>query len=502
MKKIHPLVKKALHESRKSLKIPLFYGVLFSLMLLLGSIFRFYRKRVRKGGVFLSLILLLPCCCAFLFAAEHKTLTPTRIVQAGAVVDFVWVSDCCRRHEELMWLLSIDSAGRSPTTASPSKELKGAYSPRFDRTIKAIECMNCFFDGRYEDYLLLVARQSKERRLEWKSFLEIQREIKGIVANAHGFTEPQLRDLLEALLIYQEASTTEQFAKRSAAMGGCKRKSRMLLSHHLEFSPFAFPSFYKYTDDGQKLVKSLSTYELLSAMQKLEGGKELFRHFREEAPATLDADYLGLVFFLHQCRSSAEGDIASDWAHCSYDENQHRALVVLKGACQLLSSGSGREAFDDYFMKRADWLGFDVGSPLNRVLARIGTMLGLYEEQDGRTLKEALLKFAPDELSLIVEEFGLTKGEKAPRLPLFTPEVLVNLSSNPALGTGPKERLTQALHIGLPLLAKVMRSNQENDGKREALDFCLVAELAQIDPSRLIRKNFSIEESGIVQMAN
>jgi hypothetical protein len=116
--------------------------------------------------------------------------------------------------------------------------------------------------------------------------------------------------------------------------------------------------------------------------------------------------------------------------------------------------------------------------------------------------KISLLKFAPDELSLIVEEFGLTKGEKAPRLPLFTPEVLVNLSSNPALGTGPKERLTQALHIGLPLLAKVMRSNQENDGKREALDFCLVAELAQIDPSRLIRKNFSIEESGIVQMAN
>ncbi len=444
-----------------------------------------------------------------LYAMMHKE--PERVVVQSPAEDLDWIQKLLVEYEELQWLtrdgvhVTPENSVNNPKN-SYSYKLFGTNFPEFDRTIMSLNCLNLFLDGKYEDYLEFVYLQPAEDRLEWKSFLSIQRNIQSVLDHLSDRERKEARKVLEIALILSDVVKTkvvEDLAKQKGIpLGDFDLTYRTILAS----APEIFPSYQKLSSYGQEMLYKLSFQRCFGYIAHLEGGAELFSVLKKADLIFRDPDSFELSLFVYQCDVGGALGHVDVHSSIAYNERSHEIIQAVRSSCLLLKTQDENVAFESYLSKRADWLGLDITSPLNRVLARIGAMLRLTKLEEGKMLKESFLKLSPEDLSLIVDAFNIPKGDTRNKVSMYIPAVLVNLFNNESLGDRKRERLAQSIHVGLPLIAKILHGHREEVFKGtplhpKVLNFDQVAKIAREEPKRLAQETFTIDPSGHVVVA-
>lgn len=469
------------------------------------SIHTYFRHRLRKNYLVAGLVLAtLPAI--WLFAIDRKETELTKFSEVREGEDLAPIRKLLFEYEELHWLtrnevhVTPENGVHNPKN-SYSFRLFGTNFPEFDRTMMSLNCLNLFLDGKYEDYLEFVYLQPKADRLEWKSFLDIQRNIHAVFDNLSDKDSKETRKVLEMALILSDVVKTkiaEDLAKeRGIVLGDFDQTYRTILQD----APDIFPSYQKLSPRGKDLLYKLSFQRCFGYIAHLEGGPDLFTLLKKTELFSQDSDLFELELFVYQCDVGGALGHVDSHSSIAYNEQSHQIIQAVREACLLLKTHDENTVYERYLSKRADWLGFDIASPLNRVLARIGAMLRLTKLEEGKMLKDSFLKLAPEDLSLIVDVFNTSKKDSNFKIPMYIPAVLVNLLNNEQLGTKRQERLLQSIHLGLPFIAKVLRSYKEEISPK-ILNFDQIARLAKDDPNRLLNDEFTIDLNGHVLMKN
>lgn len=127
-------------------------------------------------------------------------------------------------------------------------------------------------------------------------------------------------------------------------------------------------------------------------------------------------------------------------------------------------------------------------------------MLRLFTPKEGQILKKAMDRFDETTLYKILSGFDEHSSQFA--TPTYMPAALVNLMNHSNLGNSKEERLSRAIPLGLPFLAKVLEKHQKlvNEGEFDPnipLNFNSIAGTVKDNPYAL-RYPFSIQENGHV----
>jgi hypothetical protein len=173
-------------------------------------------------------------------------------------------------------------------------------------------------------------------------------------------------------------------------------------------------------------------------------------------------------------------------------------------ACQILSDSQKTEvdAYNAYLKIRADWLGLNNQDRIERALTRMGAMLRLFKPEDGIFLKKAILELDSELQNKILIQLDTNEGNDLERTPTYMPAVLVNLSNNSQLGLTREERISKAVILGLPFLAKVLEKHKQSLSEMKAdpkipLNFNKAAGVAKEKPYALLNE-FIIDQEGNV----
>jgi hypothetical protein len=365
----------------------------------------------------------------------------------------------------------------------------------FDRTVMSIHALDVFLRGKYEDYLEFVSRQPKGTQLEWQSFLAIQNHMHSVLSSYKKISESNLEKLLEFALIFRDAATSQATSDRISSVLGKACFQSDLLSHFNEFGKEIFPSYDRFSTQERELISDwvgLINYEEVS---RLEGGPEMFAKLKASDLLTKDPLSFEMSMFLYICQVAGAMAHIDQKSSLTYNEDMHQTLQAIKNACYLLKDNSEMDAYNHYLGIRAKWLGLDSGSPLHRTLTRVGTMLMLYNKEEGRILKESFLRLDPENLALVVEEFNINRKDHLWKLPTSLPSVLVNFSNGMLQGSSQKESLEQTIKV----LAKILRCQKTALLRKETpLNFDPISKIAKDSPSILLDGELSVDESGNV----
>ena len=466
------------------------------------TIYTYFHYYLCKNYLVIGLFVASLSAALWLFSVDRKEGEFLKFSQIRDGEDLISVRKLLFEYEELNWLTrnEVDVTpenGINNPKSSYSFKLFGSNFPEFDRTVMSISCLNLFLDGKYEDYLEFVYLQSKGDRLEWKSFLDIQRNIRGVLDSLSLKDITELRQVLETSLILNNIIKTKiakDLAKeRGIVLEDFDEAYRMILLN----APDIFPSYQKLSLHGRDLFCKLSFQSCFGHIAHLEGGPELFTLLKKLDLFSQDSELFELELFLYQCNVGGALGHVDSHSSIAYNEQSHQIIEAIRDSCLLLKTHDENSVFERYLTKRGDWLGFDIASPLNRVLARIGSMLRLTKLEEGKMLKDSFLRLAPEDLSLIVDVFNVSKQSSKIKIPMHMPAVLVNLVNNEALGSEKQDRLLQSIHVGLPFIAKVLRS-YKNELNQKILNFDEIAKLAREEPERLLKDDFTIDPNGHV----
>jgi hypothetical protein len=218
----------------------------------------------------------------------------------------------------------------------------------------------------------------------------------------------------------------------------------------------------------------------------------MFTKIKESRIAAKDPTALAFDLFVHACQVAGAGDPLSNFSYFSYTESTHLAMQAMRKAVFLLSNSkrSERDAYEAYLQTRASWLGLDVSDRSDRVLARVGTMLSLFTQQEGTILFNAMSQINAEMRGRIARQFNAKKQEPMPRTPINMVAVLKNLINNPKLGETPEERISNAVKVGLPFLTRVLETHEQllinhQIDPNIPLNFNRMATIAQTSPESL-----------------
>jgi hypothetical protein len=349
-----------------------------------------------------------------------------------------------------------------------------------------------FLDGKYEDYLEFVSMQPKDRKLLWSDFLAIQAELNDWIVQ-HGIIQASSWKQLIPVAVF----LLEEIGNKNLNSFGLEQSFE---SFNSECELIA-PEYKELSKDLKLFVYHASSIQYLDSILRLDGGPEILSHLKKSLIQIKDPIFLDFVFTTYLLKLAAEP--LQCGRGLDYDHHIYQACIKVKNFCRELLSKSEEEVYYNYLSVRAEWLGLDPASPLHCVLTRIGGMLLLYSPEEGKILKESLLKLVPEDLALVMEEFSITKKEKNFILPLSIPTVLFNLVTNSSLGEGAKERLEKTVQIGVPFLAKVLKQQRELVLKNQLetkvpLKLDSIAKIAQEDPKKLINFQFQVNSNGTI----
>lgn len=179
-------------------------------------------------------------------------------------------------------------------------------------------------------------------------------------------------------------------------------------------------------------------------------------------------------------------------------------MQAVMAACKVLANSEKKEvdAYNAYLKIRADFLGLNDQDKIERALTRMGAMLRLFTPEDDMLLKKAILELDSEVQTKILMQLDIKEGEELERTPTYMPAFVVNLSNNPQLGTIREERISKAVILGLPFLAKVLEKHKQsifegNTNPKIPLNFNKAAGIAK-ERSYALLNEFNIDQEGNV----
>lgn len=425
-----------------------------------------------------------------------------------------WVEQCVDQHPEILWLadshVQKTEEGLANLDASYSEQLFGQKYVEFDRTITSIHCLKLILDGSDEAYQIFTASQPTDVKLSRESFGALHRQAQELLKSQwQGMSQLQVAQAMETVVVLGDIGKSDK-ARDLFKPYGIQAPDhddfygeavQIILQH-----PTLCPSFSSLSTTAKQLLVKTAKLAHYGHITHLEGGPVMFDPLKESAIASKDPIALSFDLFVYTC------DVAGALGHVNhqtslvYTEPTHQAMQAMVEAVKVLSNPSKTQmdAYNSYLSVRASWLGLDASVHSDRVLSRIGAMLRLFTIEEGLMLRKAFHELDLANRNQIQTELDDHHQDLDRRTPTYMPAVLVNLSNNPALGKTKEERLTQAIIIGLPFIARVLERHRKMLLKKEVdsrfpLNFNRVAGIVKTSPHSLGGK-FSIDREGTVHL--
>lgn len=426
-----------------------------------------------------------------------------------------WVEQCVEQHPEILWLADGNvrktEEGQATLQGSYSEQLFGQKYIEFDRTMMTIYCLKLILDGSDKAYQAFTAAQPMESQLLRESFEALHLQGKKLLkSKREGMSELQMAQAMEAALVLGDIGKSEK-ARELFKPYGIKAPDhddfygeaiQVIVQH-----PQLCPSFSSLPVPAKRLLAKTANLAHFGHITHLEGGLGMFRKLKESGIASKDPIALSFDLFVHTCDVAGALGHVNNQSSLVYSEPAHRAMQAMGEAVRILSSSQKNEfdAYDLYLSVRAFWLGLNPGDSSDRVLSRIGAMLRLFTFEEGRMLRKAIQELDPSIRSRVTVQLDIQPQSQTGRTPTYMPAVLVNLSNNTELGKTKEERLSKAITIGLPFIARVLEQYKELLLKNEIdpnvpLNFNRIAGVAKTSP-RSLNGEFYIDQDGNVHLA-
>ncbi len=365
-----------------------------------------------------------------------------------------------------------------------------------------LRCLKLILDGSDKAYQEFTSAQAGATQLSRESFRMLHEQGTSLLqSNYQGLSQLEMARALETALVLGDMGKSEKARSIFKPFGAGAPDHDDFhgeAMHILEAHPELCPSFVDLPQAAKTLLVKIANLAHFGHVTHLEGGPAMFTTLKQRGIMSSDPTAFTFDFFVHTCDVAGAMGHINNQSSVMYTESTHRALQATANACQVLADPKKSEwdAYDAYVAVRGNWLGLNSADRNDRVLIRLGAMLGLFTPADGAILREALLKLDKKALGQIIAQFDIQKGEKEGRTPTYIPAVLLNLANNAQLGSTEKERVAQTVALGLPFISKVLEKHKKHADV--PLNFNKVAGVVKIVPHALQNGEFTIDREGNV----
>lgn len=469
-------------------------------------------NKTKKIAIYFLLGIILTFTALYAKKKRSETSTISKPMVFDSTECKLWVKNCIKQHPEILWLADKDvcktEEGHATLEGSYSEQLFGQKYIEFDRTIMTIYCLKLILDGSDRAYEIFTADQNVNVKLSRKSFAALHLQAKHILESGFkGLSKLEIAQAIETALVLGDIGKSEKAREQFKPYGigafdhdDFHGEAMQVLQKH----PQICPSFVKLPTAAKKLLIDTANLAHYGHITHLEGGREMFARLKKNSQILRNPIMLSFDLFVHTCDVTGALGHVNNKSSLVYTEHSHLAIQAMGSAVKVLLKPRSSEidAYNAYLKIRASWLGLNFKDQSERILAKIGAMLRLFTVEEGTILKKAMLSLNYDISSKIFLALDIQEDLLNLRTPTYMPAVLVNLLNNHELGVSRKERLFQAIKIGLPFIAKVLEhhKNLALSGKinpKIPLCFNKAARVAKLSPS-LLNGKFYIDQKGNV----
>ncbi|PCI78286.1 hypothetical protein COB21_01280 [Candidatus Aerophobetes bacterium] len=425
-----------------------------------------------------------------------------------------WIRQCIGQYPEVLWLADDNvrktEEGEASLQGSYSKQLFGKKFIEFDRTMMTLHCLRLILNGSDEAYQEFTKAQPENTRLSRGNFQIMHEQGQALLNSQYlNMSTLEITQAMEASLVLGDigkSDTARELFKPYGAKAPDHDDFHEEMIQILQTHPELCPTFNRLPPKAKRLIIETANLAHYGHITHLEGGPGMFSILRQRLVAASPMA-LSFDFFVHSCDVMGALGHVNNVSSLVYIEPTHCAMQGVLDSCKLLESPSKTEldAYNHYLAIRARWLGLNSDDRTERALTRMGAMLRLFTTEDGLILKKAIAKLSPEIRSQIIEQLDIREGEELDRTPTYMPAVLVNLANNSILGATKEERLSQAVILGLPFLARVLATHKQRLLSNEVdttvpLNFNQAAGVAKKAPHTLTGKH-SIDSEGNVSVS-
>lgn len=421
-----------------------------------------------------------------------------------------WVKKCIEQYPEILWLADVGVSkteeGQATESSPYSVQLFAQKFIEFDRTMMTLHCLQLILDGSENAYQEFTADQPEAVKLSRASFKNLHTQgVNLIHSHDSGMSELEVIQAMEASLVLGDigkSGKARDIFKSYGVNAPDHDDFHGEAMNVLERYPSLCPTYDKLTPLAKKLLIQTANVAHYGHVTHLEGGPSMFTKLKQ---SHLPSFAVAFDCFVHICDTAGALGHVNNKSSIVYTEETDQGKQAVIKACQVLSDSQKTEedAYNFYLKIRADWLGLNDQDRIDRALTRMGAMLRLFTPEDGKLLKKAFLELDLEQQTKIYMQLDIKKGEELQRTPTYMPALLVNLSNNPELGKTREERISRAVMLGLPFLAKVLEKHKQSILENKAdpqipLNFNKAAGVAKERPYALLNNKFNIDQEGNV----
>jgi hypothetical protein len=442
---------------------------------------------------------------------SFKAVEQVQPITSSAIKGADWVNLCTKQYPEILWLADENvrktEEGKASLEGAYSEQLFGKKFIEFDRTIMTLHCLRLILDGSEKAYQEFTKAQPNDVKLSRKSFNKLHEQGASLLRSIPQMSELEVIQAMEAALVLGDIGKSER-AREVFKLYGAKAPDHddfheevmQILQKHPELCS----TFNRLPPAGKQLLIQTANLAHYGHVTHIEGGPSMFLKLKQSNLPSSSPFALSFDLFVHTCDVAGALGHVNNQSSLVYTESAHLAMQGVFESCKVLADPHKTEidAYNAYLELRAGWLGLNADDRTDRALTRMGAMLRLFTSAEGAILKQAFLKLPSDVRTKIIEQLDIRKGEELARTPTYMPAVLVNLANNPILGSSKEERISQAVILGLPFIARVLENHKLNLALLGAdpaipLNFNKAAGIAKVNPAAL-NKKYIIDADGNV----
>lgn len=402
-----------------------------------------------------------------------------------------WVKVLIQNYPELLWLadknVEVTQEGfPSDQEKSWSYRMWGHHYPEFDRAVLSIWALRAIHKGCFDSYGYFIKNQNKDE-LSFGDFIDLHIQMNQVLGSFPSLKRNEILKTLEVALVLSDLGKTP-IARQKA------RAEAVICTHPQDFyritmqnCPSIFPTMASLPFPNQEILIKSSAVAHFEHIRNLEGNPNVFRNF---SGSSIEPAIFNFAFLVNICDSAArKGHMRIDGC-ANYTASVNKTLQEVHATCRLHPANSCHDRYMHYLKVRADWLGLGIDTAQDRVLVRVGSMMGLTGEENGRLLKKSFAKLDVRHQALVLSQFDPREKDPLIRTPTYIPAILKNMLSHKALGHGFQERLDKTLILSLPFIAQVLKEHRESlrenpNGNYVPLNFNQIAKAIKNNPYAL-----------------
>lgn len=374
-----------------------------------------------------------------------------------------WVKILIQNYPELVWLadknVDITQEGiPKQHEKSWSYRIWGHHYPEFDRAVLSIWALRSIHKGCFDSYRYFTASQTEET-LGFAQFIDLHIQLNQILSSFSSLKRNETLKTLEVALVLSDLGKTPTARQKARAEGLICTHPQDFYRMAMQNCPTIFPTMACLPFPYQEILIKASAVAHFEHIRNLEGNPNVFRNF---SGASIEKAIFNFAFFVNICDNAARKGHMQINGCSNFTSSVNRSLQEVHATCSLHSANSCHERYMHYLKARAAWLGLGIETAEERVLVRVGSMLGLTGLENGRLLKRSFAKLDVRHQALVLSQFDPREKDPLIRTPTYIPAILKNMLEHRSLGHSLPERLDKTLILSLPFIAQVLKEHREN----------------------------------------